>query len=114
MNLKKYKPLYKQLLNVRKNVQNRVKLFKFKRQKWQRLQRYSQRQLNVFRRFRVKDQYQLTTSRFSNRGNSLKRKYKTSLIEKKSFRLFFGNLKYRHFKLKILKVRSKINKEARF
>ena len=32
---KRYKPFYKQFLRLRKNIQDRPKLFKFKRQKWQ-------------------------------------------------------------------------------
>ena len=36
----KFKPLYKQFIKLRENVQNRKKLLKFKNQKWERLIQY--------------------------------------------------------------------------
>jgi hypothetical protein len=33
----KFKPLYKQFIRLRENVQNRKKLLKFKKQKWDQL-----------------------------------------------------------------------------
>ena len=37
---RRHKPLYKKFLNLRKNVQNRRKLLKFKKRKWQKLVNY--------------------------------------------------------------------------
>ena len=67
---KRYKPFYKQFLRLRQNVQNRAKLFKFKKQKWQRFQQYAKNQLIIKKRFKVKDQSQLSVSKFASRGNS--------------------------------------------
>jgi len=41
---KRYKPFYKQFLRLRKNIQNRSKLLKFKKQKWIRFQQYLKNQ----------------------------------------------------------------------
>jgi len=35
---KRHKPFYKQFLRLRQNIQDRTKLFTFKKQKWQRFQ----------------------------------------------------------------------------
>ena len=48
------KPLYKQLIRLRINVQNRVKLLKFKRQKWEILQaNYLKQSTKWYRKFRI-------------------------------------------------------------
>ena len=70
---KRYKPFYKQFLRLRKNVQDRPKLFKFKKQKWQNIQRYSKNQLKFYKRFKTKDQFQLSVSKFASRGNSFQK-----------------------------------------
>ena len=56
---KRYKPFYKQFLRLRKNIQNRSKLLKFKKQKWIRFQQYLKNQLKFYKRFKIKDQFQL-------------------------------------------------------
>lgn len=99
---KRYKPFYKQFLQLRKNIQDRPKLFRFKRQKWQNLQRYSKNQLKFYKRFKVKDQFQLSISRFAGRGNSFQKKFRNNLHERKLFSLFYGGLKRKYFKKRIL------------
>jgi small subunit ribosomal protein S4 len=104
MNYKKrYKPFYKQFLRLRQNIQDRSKLFKFKKQKWQRFQQYSKNQLEVYKRFKVKDQYQLSVSKFASRGNSFQRKFRNTLYQRKLFGLFYGGLRKKYFKKAILK-----------
>lgn len=98
---KRYKPFYKQFLQLRKNIQDRPKLFKFKKQKWQNLQRYSKNQLKFYRRFKVRDQFQFFISRFASRGNSFQKKFKNNLHERKTFSLFYGGLKRNYLKKRI-------------
>lgn len=100
---KRHKPFYKQFLRLRKNIQNRPKLFKFKKQKWVKFQQYSKNQLKFFKRFKVKDQFQLSVSKFASRGNSFQRKFRNNLHERKIFSLFYGTLKKKYLKKKILK-----------
>jgi small subunit ribosomal protein S4 len=95
---KRYKPFYKQFLRLRKNIQNRPKLFKFRKQKWVKFQQYLKNQLKFYKRFKIKDQFQLSVSKFASRGNSFHKKFKNNLCEQKSFSLFYGNLKRKYLK----------------
>ena len=99
---KRYKPFYKQFLRLRTNVQNRLKLFKFKKQKWHKFQQYSKNQLKPNRRFRVKDQFQLSAAKFASRGNSFQKKFRNNSNERKIFSLFYGKLKRKYLKKHIL------------
>ena len=101
---KRYKPFYKQFLRLRQNVQNRAKLFRFKKQKWQRFQNYSKNQLGFYKRFKIKDQFQLSASRFASRGNSFQRKFKNNLYQRQLFGLFYGGLKKKYLKKSILQA----------
>ena len=95
---KRYKPFYKQFLRLRKNIQDRPKLFNFKKQKWQKFQQYSKNQLKFYKRFKIKDQFQLSVSKFTSRGNSFQRKFRNNLHERKLFSLFYGGLKKKYLK----------------
>jgi small subunit ribosomal protein S4 len=101
---KRYKPFYKQFLRLRQNVQNRAKLFRFKKQKWQRFKKYSENQLGFHKRFKIKDQFQLSASKFASRGNSFQKKFRNNLYQRKLFSLFYGGLKKRYFKKSIIRA----------
>lgn len=98
---KRHKPFYKQFLRLRKNIQNRPKLLKFRKQKWVRFQQYSKNQLKFYKRFKVKDQFQLSVSKFASRGNSFQKKFRNNLYERKVFSLFYGKLKKKYLKTHI-------------
>ena len=98
---KRHKPFYKQFLRLRRNIQNRPKLLKFKKQKWIRFQQYSKTQLKFFKRFKIKDQFQLSVSKFASRGNSFQKKFKNNLYDRKAFSLFYGKLKKKYLKTHI-------------
>lgn len=104
---KRYKPFYKQFLRIRKNVQNRPKLLKFKKQKWERLQDFTRKQLKFYRRYKLKDQYKLKVQKFASRGNSFQKKFRNNLNERKLFNLFYGGLKKKYLKTHINDVISK-------
>jgi ribosomal protein S4 len=97
------KPFYKQFLRLRENIQDRPKLFTFKKNKWQKIHRNLKNQLKFFQRFKIKDQFQLPASRFASRGNSFQRKFQNNLRERKIFSLFYGGLKKNYLKKSILK-----------
>ena len=104
------KPFYKQFLRLRKNIQDRPKLFKFKKQKWSKFQQYSKNQLKFYKRFKIKDQFQLSVSKFASRGNSFQKKFRNNLHERKIFSLFYGKLKRKYLKHHILKsIKTKRN-----
>jgi len=100
---KRHKPFYKQFLRLRQNIQDRTKLFTFKKQKWQRFHQNLKKQLKFYKRFKIKDQFQLSVSKFASRGNSFQRKFRNNLHERKIFSLFYGGLKKNYLKKSILK-----------
>ena len=85
---KRYKPFYKQFIRLRKNVQNRPKLFTFKKQKWKRFQQFSKKQLKFYKRFKIKDQFQLSVSKFTSRGNSFQKNIEIIYMNE-NFSVFF-------------------------
>lgn len=99
---KRYKSFYKQFLRLRVNIQDRSKLFKFKRQKWQNIQKYSKNRLKFYRRFKIRDQFQLSVFKFASKGNSFKKRSKNNLQERKLFSLFYGGLKRKYLKKYII------------
>lgn len=109
---KRSKPFYKQFLRLRQNIQNRPKLLTFKKQKWQTFQENLKKQSTPYRQFKIKDQFQLSVSKFAGRGNSFTRKFRNNLHERKIFSLFYGDLKKRYLKkliLKSMKTKTYIN-----
>jgi len=99
---KRHKPFYKKFLRLRENIQDRSKLFKFKKKKWQKFQENLKKQL-YYRKFQIKDQFQLPVSKFASRSNSFKRKFRNNLYERKIFSLFYGDLKKKYLKKSVLK-----------
>lgn len=80
------KPLYKKLLPLRKNVQNRYKLLKFNKKKWQKFQR-------LISRLKKKKFYDPTTYFLSNFKNFFSRKFKYNLQNKQRLSLYYGKLR---------------------
>jgi ribosomal protein S4 len=80
------KPLYKKLLPLRKNVQNRDKLLKFNKKKWQKFQR-------LISRLKKKKFYDPTTYFLSNFKNFFSRKFKYNLQNKQRLSLYYGKLR---------------------
>ena len=101
---KKY--YYKQFLRLRKNVQDRPKIFRFKRQKWSNNQRFLRRDLKFFRRYRFKDQFRFFIPRFRSRGNSFQRKFRQNLFDRKVFTFFYGGMRKKYLKTRIRQISS--------
>lgn len=105
MNLKfknrRHKPLYKNFIALRKNIQNRkrLNLLKFKKKKWKSLINYLKRlQLRRKKNFRMYDINRYFLPKFF---NSFKRKYKYNLQTKKKLKLFYGSLLKRYIKNRV-------------
>lgn len=94
----KFRPLYKQFVKLRENVQNRKKLLKFKKKKWEKLIQYYQKKLKRYRKFKPSDQTQYIVSKFSSKANSYKKRFKNTLNTTKKLRLFYGNLSKKYLK----------------
>lgn len=106
-NKNKFKPLYKQFLKLRENIQNRKKLWNFKKKKWKFFQEANQKKLNWYRKFKPKDQFQYIVSRYPNRGSSYQKRYKNMLVTNKKFKLFYGGLLNMFVKKQIKKIWNK-------
>lgn len=85
------KPLYKKFLPLRKNVQNRQKLTKFKKQKWQKFQQ-------LISKFRKKKFYDPISYFLFNFKNFFSRKFKYNLQNKQRLNIFYGGLRKKYLK----------------
>jgi ribosomal protein S4 len=110
-----FKPLYKQFLKLRTNVQNRTKLFKFNHKKWKTFIQNYKKKLRRYKKFKPQNQTQYTVSKYPNKGNSYKRQYKKTLDTSKRFRLFYGGLSKKLVKRQIKNLlKTKTNKFTYF
>ena len=78
---------YKQLINLKENIQNRKKLLHFKKKKWKKLIQIYKRKLNLYKKLKPKDQTQYLVSRYSGMAFSYKKQYKNILQETKKFKI---------------------------
>ena len=102
-NKNRFKPLYKQFIRLRENVQNRKKLLQFKKQKWEKLKQNYIKKLKWYKKFKPKDQTQYLVSRYPSKGFSYKKRYKNTLKETKKLKLFYGGLLNKYVK-KLIKI----------
>lgn len=111
----RFKPLYKQFLNLRENVQNRKKLLKFKSKKWEKLISYYKKKQKRYKKFKPQDQSRYIISEYPTKYNSYKKSFKKTLDSTKSFRLFYGSLSKKFIKKQIKQVFcKKANKNRNF
>ena len=80
------KPLYKKFLPLRKNVQDRGKLMKFKKRKWQKFQR-------LISKFKKTQFYDPISHSLFNFKNFFSRKFKNNLQNKQRLSFFYGSLR---------------------
>jgi small subunit ribosomal protein S4 len=99
----RFRPLYKQFIKLRENVQSRKKVFKFTNKKWEtflfffklRLKRYS------YRKFKPLDHARYKGYRFPTKWHSYKKRFRFHLSEYKKFKLFYGDLSEKIIKKQI-------------
>lgn len=95
----RFKPLYKKFINLHENVQNRKKIFQFKKQKWSKFIGYLKHRLKRYKKFKPQNQTQYVVSRYPNKWNSYKKgKYRTILQVYKRFKLLYGNFNKKKIK----------------
>jgi ribosomal protein S4 len=108
----KFKPLYKQFIRLRENVQNRKRLLKFKSKKWDRFLQFYKRKLKRYKKFKPNDQIQYIVSKFPSKANSYEKRFKNTLDTTKRLRLFYGGLSKKYLKKQIKQtLRKKTNKK---
>lgn len=96
------KPLYKQFLKLKENVQNRDKLLKFKKQKWKKLIFNYKRRLKQYKKFKPQDQNKYLVSKYPNRNTSYKKRYGNTLHAVKRLALYYGGLSEKLIKSQVL------------
>ena len=108
-NKNKFRPIYKQLLNIKENIQNREKLLRLKKKKWKRLIEVYERKLNLYKKIKPKDQFQYLVSRYSGMAFSYKKKHKNMLQETKKFKTLYGGLPTKTIKVLLKKKHKTID-----
>ena len=104
----RFKPIFKQLIKLRDNIQNRQKVLKFKKKKWQSFLKFYQNKLKSFKKFKPLDQSKYFVTKYGTRSVSYKKRFRDTLQAGKKIRIFYGNLLKKYFKKKIkLTVRKK-------
>jgi ribosomal protein S4 len=95
------KPIYKKILRLRENVQNRKKLLNFKKNKWKKIQNQIKKGLKWYKKFKAKDQMQYKVTKYPNKGTSYQKNFRNTLNSAKKFNLFYGGMLKRKLKEKI-------------
>lgn len=103
----KLKPIFKHLIKLRENVQNRQKLLKFKKAKWKIFQNFYLKKLRRYKKFKKLDQFKYFVTKFGTKGVSYKKRFRDTLHAGTRFRLFYGNLKKQYLKKKLRLIRKK-------
>jgi ribosomal protein S4 len=107
------RPLYKQLLKLRENIQNRTKLLKFKRKKWLLFVQNYKKKLKWYNKFKPTDQTKYLVTTYPSKGTAHKKQYRNSLNKSKALRLFYGSLAKKIFKKQINYLKTK-NSNSRY
>lgn len=105
----KIRPLYKQLIRLRTNVQNRLKLLKFKWPKWELLKKsYIKENTKWFKKYRIRDYSRYVVPNFANYGySSWKRLYRNTFHNNRRIRLLYGGMSKKKFKRSLFFLKSK-------
>lgn len=108
----RFKPLFKQIIKLRSNVQNRKKLLNFKKKKWKDTIQFYKKKIKIYKnyqKFKPSDPIKYYITRYSNRGTEYKKRFRDKLNANRSFRLFYGGLSYKILNNQIKKISKKKN-----
>lgn len=100
-------PLYKKLLKLRENIQNRTKLLKFKRKKWEIFIQNYKKKLKWYNKFKPIDQSKYLVTTYASKGTGHKKQFRNSLNKNVLLRLFYGSLSKKLFKKQIKDFKNK-------
>lgn len=97
----RHKPLFKQIIKLRGNIQNKKKLLNFKKFKWKNTIQFYKKKIKKYRnyqKFKPLDQTRYAITRFANRGTGYKKGYRAKFQAERSFRLIYGGMSEGSFK----------------
>lgn len=105
----RFKPVFKQFIKLRENVQKRQKLLKFKKKKWKPFLKFYLNRIRRFRKFKPLDHSKYFVTKYGVRGVGYRKRYRDTLHAGKRLRLLYGNLRKKYFQ-KIIKTTLKRKK----
>ena len=113
-NKNRFKPIFKQFLKLRENVQNRQKVLKFKKKKWKSFLKFYKAKLKNFKKFKPLDHSKYFITKYGTRGTSYNKRFRDTLQAGKKIRLFYGNIlkQYLKKKIKIILKKKKPNSKS--
>lgn len=97
----RFRPIFKQLVRLRENIQNRQKVLKFKKKKWKPFLKFYISKLRNFRKFKPLDHSKYFVTKYGTRGVGYNKRFRDTLQAGKRLRIFYGNLLKKYFKKKI-------------
>ena len=98
---KRIKPIFKQFLKLRENVQNRQKVLKFKKKKWKSFLKFYLKKLKNYKKFKPLDQFRYFVTKYGTRGVGYNKRFRDTLQAGKRLKNFYGNLLKKYLKKKI-------------
>ena len=105
----RYKPLYKQFLRLRDNIQDKKKLLKFKKKKWQSFIQNYKRKLKRYNKFKPYNPNRYIVSKYPSRFSSYRKRFRTTLLSIKTISLFYGKLSRKYIKQQLATLKKKKN-----
>lgn len=103
----RFKPLFKQIIKLRNNIQNRKKLLNFRKKKWKITIQFYKKKIRTYKnyqKFKPLDQTKYYVTRYPSKGTGYKKRFRDKLNAQRSFRLFYGGLSYNIFNNQIKKI----------
>lgn len=97
----RFKPIFKQFLKLRDNIQNRQKVLNFKKKKWESFLRFYLKKLKYYKKFKPMDHSKYFVTKYGTRGVSYTKRFRDTLQAGKKLRVFYGHLLKKYFKNKI-------------
>lgn len=108
MHLKKkyrFKLLYKKLINLKKNIQNKTKMINFRKKKWQKFITYLETPPYVERQ--IYQFYEQNCDYVSSYQNQFKWNYKNATQSNNCFNYFYGHLSKKYIKMSVKLAKKK-------
>lgn len=103
----RFKPVFKQFIKLRDNIQNRQKLLRFKKKKWKPFLKFYLNKLKNFKKFKALDHSKYFVTKYGTRGVGYNKRFRDTLQAGKKLRIFYGHLLKKYFKKKIKKILKK-------
>lgn len=105
---KRFRPIFKQFIRLRANIQSYKKLLKLKKNKWKPFLKFYFNKLKNFKKYKSLDQSKYFVTKFGTRDVSYNKRFKNTLQAGKKFRIYYGNLLKKYLKKKIKIVLNKL------